>query len=428
MHKFLNSEKLLESARLSIPLGSQTFSKSITQLPFGVSPYFAKSAKGSKLIDVDDNQYIDFISALAAVNIGYLDEDITKAVIEQVQKGSIFSLSSELEIALAQKLNEIIPCSEMVRFGKNGSDVTSAAIRIARAYTKKDLVVVCGYHGWQDWYISSTTRNKGIPKDICKLTKKFNYNDIDSLKKIFKENKDNIACVILEPMNIKYPENNFLEKVKEITHQNNALLIFDEMIKGFRFGLGGASEYFEITPDLATFGKAMANGYPISAICGKKEYMRMFEEVFFSFTFGGELTSIAASLATIEKIQKFNIIEDFVKKGNKIINGLQDIIDCNGLRSYFAISGHPSWSFLTFKPNDIYSDYDIKTLFLQEAFQNGIMTLGTHNLMFAHNDQDIDNLLKIYQKLLPKIADIIKNKELDKYLKCQPLVPLFKVR
>jgi len=428
MHKFLNSEKLLESARLSIPLGSQTFSKSITQLPFGVSPYFAKSAKGSKLIDVDDNQYIDFISALAAVNIGYLDEDITKAVIEQVQKGSIFSLSSELEIALAQKLNEIIPCSEMVRFGKNGSDVTSAAIRIARAYTKKDLVVVCGYHGWQDWYISSTTRNKGIPKDICKLTKKFNYNDIDSLKKIFKENKDNIACVILEPMNIKYPENNFLEKVKEITHQNNALLIFDEMITGFRFGLGGASEYFEITPDLATFGKAMANGYPISAICGKKEYMRMFEEVFFSFTFGGELTSIAASLATIEKIQKFNIIEDFVKKGNKIINGLQDIIDCNGLRSYFAISGHPSWSFLTFKPNDIYSDYDIKTLFLQEAFQNGIMTLGTHNLMFAHNDQDIDNLLKIYQKLLPKIADIIKNKELDKYLKCQPLVQLFKVR
>ena len=428
MHKFLNSEKLLESARLSIPLGSQTFSKSITQLPFGVSPYFAKSAKGSKLIDVDDNQYIDFISALAAVNIGYLDEDITKAVIEQVQKGSIFSLSSELEIALAQKLNEIIPCSEMVRFGKNGSDVTSAAIRIARAYTKKDLVVVCGYHGWQDWYISSTTRNKGIPKDICKLTKKFNYNDIDSLKKIFKENKDNIACVILEPINIKYPENNFLEKVKEITHQNNALLIFDEMITGFRFGLGGASEYFEITPDLATFGKAMANGYPISAICGKKEYMRMFEEVFFSFTFGGELTSIAASLATIEKIQKFNIIEDFVKKGNKIINGLQDIIDCNGLRSYFAISGHPSWSFLTFKPNDIYSDYDIKTLFLQEAFQNGIMTLGTHNLMFAHNDQDIDNLLKIYQKLLPKIADIIKNKELDKYLKCQPLVPLFKVR
>ena len=333
-----------------------------------------------------------------------------------------------MEIALAQKLNEIIPCSEMVRFGKNGSDVTSAAIRIARAYTKKDLVVVCGYHGWQDWYISSTTRNKGIPKDICKLTKKFNYNDIDSLKKIFKENKDNIACVILEPMNIKYPENNFLEKVKEITHQNNALLIFDEMITGFRFGLGGASEYFEITPDLATFGKAMANGYPISAICGKKEYMRMFEEVFFSFTFGGELTSIAASLATIEKIQKFNIIEDFVKKGNKIINGLQDIIDCNGLRSYFAISGHPSWSFLTFKPNDIYSDYDIKTLFLQEAFQNGIMTLGTHNLMFAHNDQDIDNLLKIYQKLLPKIADIIKNKELDKYLKCQPLVQLFKVR
>ena len=428
MYKFLNSERLLQSAKSCIPLGSQTFSKSITQLPLGVSPYFVKSAKGSNLIDVDGNKYIDFVAALAAVDIGYLDDDITKAVIEQVQKGSIFSLSSELEIKLAQKLIEIIPCSEMVRFGKNGSDATSAAVRIARAYTKKDVVAVCGYHGWQDWYISSTTRNKGVPKEVGNLTKKFNYNDIDSLKKVFKENKDNIACVILEPMNVAYPEDNFLEKVKEITHQNNALLIFDEMITGFRFALGGASEYFGVTPDLATFGKAMANGYPISAICGKKEYMRMFEDVFFSSTFGGELTSIAASIATITKIQKHNIIENLTDKGKKIIKGVQEIIDKYDLQNYFSITGHPSWSFLNFKPNNTYSDYDIKTLFLQEIFQNGIITLGTHNLMLAHSDNDIDNLLLAYAKLLPKIADIVKNKEVDKYLKCHPLIPLFKIR
>lgn len=428
MNKFSNSEKLLKYARNYIPLGSQTFSKSITQFPLGASPYFAKSAKGSKLIDVDGNKYIDFSSALCAINIGYLDKSVTKAALRQVKKGSIFSLSSELESKLAKKLVEVIPCCEMVRFGKNGSDVTSAAIRASRAYNKKDIVAVCGYHGWQDWYISSTSRNKGVPGDVCNLTKKFNYNDIDSLKKVFEENKDNVSCVILEPMNVRYPEDNFLEKVKELTHANNALLIFDEMITGFRFSQGGASEYFGVVPDMATFGKGMANGYPISAICGKEKYMNIFEDIFFSSTFGGELVSIAASIATIEKIQQHDVITNLSSKGSKIIDGVQSLIEDNDLQDIFEISGHPSWSFLITKANGGYSDFDIKTLLFQELFQNGVLSSGTHNLMFAHSNRDINDLLRTYKDILPKISNIVKRKEMDKYLKCQPLKPLFKVR
>ena len=321
-----------------------------------------------------------------------------------------------------------MPCAEAIRkkgfhvagydVAEKRSDLIEMRESIEDLCRDRDIVFVATPTPHEEGY-------DGREPSSHKEVKDFNY---DSLKKVFKENKDNIACVILEPMNVAYPEDNFLEKVKEITHQNNALLIFDEMITGFRFALGGASEYFGVTPDLATFGKAMANGYPISAICGKKEYMRMFEDVFFSSTFGGELTSIAASIATITKIQKHNIIENLTDKGKKIIKGVQEIIDKYDLQNYFSITGHPSWSFLNFKPNNTYSDYDIKTLFLQEIFQNGIITLGTHNLMLAHSDNDIDNLLLAYAKLLPKIADIVKNKEVDKYLKCHPLIPLFKIR
>ncbi len=428
MYKFTNSEKLLKLATSLIPIGAQTFSKSITQFPLGVSPYFTKSARGSKLIDVDGNKYIDFCSALASVNLGYLDKDVVKSVTNQVKKGSIFSLSHEMEIELARKLSNIIPCCEMVKFGKNGSDVTSAAIRVARAYTKKNIVLVCGYHGWQDWYISSTSRNKGIPLEVRNLTKKFDYNNIESLENIFKQHKDDVACVIIEPMNKFFPKDNFLEKVKDITHKNGSLLIFDEMITGFRFKIGGASEYFRVTPDLATFGKSMANGYPISAICGKAKYMKMFEEVFFSFTFGGELVSMAAAIATINKIQKCNVIDEIANKGKKIREGVQKIIDKNNLHNHFSITGHPSWLFLDFKPNNGYSESEIKTLFLQEIFQCGIITLGTHNLMLAHSSKDINFLINAYKKVLPKIARVIDSKELTKHLKCAPIEMLFKVR
>ena len=320
--RYLNSEKMLEQALKTIPLGSQTFSKSKTQYPFGVSPYFITKGQGSHVWDVDGNEYIDFVNSLNAITLGYNDPDVTAAVRAQLEEGNIFSLPHPIEMKVAEKIVEMVPCAEMVRFGKNGSDATAGAIRISRAYTNRDHVAVCGYHGWQDWYIGSTTRHRGVPQATRELTHTFTYNDMDSLHKIFQQWPDQIAAVIMEPMNSKEPINGFLEQVKDFAHKHGAVFIFDETITGFRFARGGAQELFGVTPDIATFGKGLANGYPVSAIAGKTEFMRLMEEVFFSFTFGGETLSLAAALATLNKLQTMPVTETLRNQGEKIIIGL----------------------------------------------------------------------------------------------------------
>lgn len=428
LERYKLSIQMHQKAIKVIPLGSQTFSKSKTQYPYGVSPYFIKRGQASHVWDIDGNEYIDFVNALGAIILGYNDPDITNAVKTQLEEGTIFSLPHEIEIKVAEKIIEIIPCAEMVRFGKNGSDATAGAIRLARAYTKRDHVAVCGYHGWQDWYIGSTTRNLGVPKSTIQLTHSFQYNNIDSLYKIFKEYPDQIAAVIMEPMNSEEPKNNFLEEVKELTHKNKAVFIFDETVTGFRFSKGGAQEYFGVIPDLATFGKGLANGYPLSVITGKEEIMQLMEEVFFSFTFGGETLSLAAALATMAKLQKEPVIETLWKQGRKIVDGTNALIEKYELRDIMSVSGKDCWSFLIFKDGKEYSQWQIKTLFLQEVFARGILTIGTHNISYAHSDSDILNLLDVYDQVLSIISNALKERNLEKLLRVEPIVPLFKIR
>lgn len=426
--RYYNSEIFLARALQTIPLGTQTFSKSRTQYPFGVSPYFIHKGFGSHVWDVDGNEYIDFINGLAAITLGYSDPDVNAAVLQQIEEGVLFSLPHPIEMQVAEKLVEIVPCAEMVRFGKNGSDATSGAIRLARAYTGRDHVAVCGYHGWHDWYISSTTRNRGVPKCIQALTHSFNYNDLDSLHQIFTQYPNEVAAVIMEPMNVVEPKEGFLEGVKQLANQNGALLIFDETITGFRFANGGAQEYFGIIPDLATFGKGLANGYPVSAVTGKAEIMQLMEEVFFSFTFGGETLSLTAAKATMNKLQQLPVIETLKKQGQKIISGVQQLIEHYQISHILSISGHSCWSFLLFKEVNPYSQLQIKTIFLQEIFARGILTLGTHNMSYAHSDSDVETLLTAYTQVFQILKEVVDNKSLEKYLKCQPLEPLFKIR
>jgi len=423
---YKKSELLLDRALNSIPLASQTFSKSLTQYPRGISPFFIEKGKNSIVWDVDGNKYIDFVNSLLSITLGYCDEDVDKAVQRQMKCGVTFSLPHSLEMEVAEKLIEIIPCAEKVRFGKNGTDVTSAAIRVSRAYTGKDNIAVCGYHGWQDWYIGSTTRDLGVPKLVKELTHKFEYNNIESLEKIFKEQE--LACVIIEPMNIQYPENNFLENVKELTHKNNAILIFDEMITGFRYSIGGAQELFGVKPDLATFGKGMANGYPLSAVVGSNKIMQKMEDIFFSSTFGGETLSLAAANAVIGKYKQHDIIGHFLKIGKYLIKQLQKLLDDKYLSGIFTIAGHPSWSFLQIKPQKKYTVIEIKTFFLQEMFKRGILTLGSHNISFSHTIEDIDKLIAVYADVLPIVKQHINNQTLLENIQGEVLKPLFKIR
>lgn len=426
--RYACSEALLERALQSIPLGSQTFSKSLTQYPRGVSPYFIARGDGARVWDVDGHEYLDFVSALCALTLGYRDPDVDAAVRAQLDDGVIFSLPHVLEMQVAEKLIEMVPCAEKVRFGKNGSDATAGAIRVARAHTGREHVAVCGYHGWQDWYIGATARHRGVPQAVRDLTHVFPYNDLPALEALFDAWPGQIAAVMLEPMNVCDPAPGYLAAVKALAHRHGALLIFDETITGFRFANGGAQALFGVTPDLATFGKGLANGYPLSAVVGRSDVMRQMEEVFFSFTFGGEALSLAASLATLSKLQREPVVATLRQRGERLMAGLRDLLADDGIGEIFSLSGHPAWSFLLPRDAGGCSQWQIKTLFLQEMLARGILTLGTHNLSYAHQDADIDRLLATYAEVLPLITRAVHDGTLTRQLRCQPLEPLFKVR
>lgn len=426
--RYANSETALTRALRTIPLGAQTFSKSITQYPYGVSPYFAARAKGSHLWDVDGNEYVDFINALAAVTLGYADEDVDDAVVRQMKNGVVYTLSNELEAEAAERIVRMVPAAERVRFGKNGSDATAGAIRISRAATGRDHVLVSGYHGWQDWYIGSTARNLGVPEATRALTHTFPYDDLPALESMLDSLKGQVAAIIMEPMNVRYPSPGYLEGVRALATKAGAILVFDETITGFRFSNGGAQALFGVTPDLTCLGKGIANGYPLSAVCGRADLMKYMEEVFFSFTMGGETLSLAAACAAMDKMEREPVTATLAERGQALLDGAQPLIDKHGLSEVLSLSGHPSWSFMSFADGLGASSFEIKTLFMQEVFARGVLAYGTHNMSYAHSEADIARLLAVYDEVFGIIAAAGDRNGVRAALRCDPLVPLFKVR
>lgn len=428
MREFHESEAQLERAQRVIPLGSQTFSKSKTQYPIGVSPLFLQRGDGCRVWDLDNNEYIDFVSSLASVTLGYRDREVDDAVRKQLDEGVILSLPHPLETEVAELIVEMVPCAEMVRFGKNGSDATAGAIRIARAYTGREHVAVCGYHGWQDWYIGSTARNLGVPKATRDLTHPFMYNDLASLERVLDEHSGQVAAIILEPMNVEWPAPGFLEGVRELADRHGAVLIFDETITGFRYGNGGAQDLFGVTPDLASFGKGLANGYPVSAVAGRRDLMMLMEEVFFSFTFGGEMLSLAAAKAVLQRLRREPVLEGIANQGERLCRGLRALLEAEGLTDVFGVKGHPTWNFLTIADLPSTSAFETKTLLMQELHERGFLTVGSHNLNAAHGEAEIDALLAAYAEILPSAAPAARDGTVGDLLRCEPLVPLFKLR
>jgi glutamate-1-semialdehyde aminotransferase len=426
--RYSKSTKFLHRAEKSIPLGSQTFSKSRTQYPVGVSPLFINRANGTYVWDIDGNKYIDLVNSLAAITIGYKNKKIDNSVRKQMKKGSIFSLPGILEAEVAELIIETVPSAEMVRFAKNGSDVTTAAIRLSRAYTGKEEIAFCGYHSWQDWYIGSTSMNKGVPKDVAKLSHRFIYNDIESLRKIFENRPNKIAAVILEPMTSEYPKNNFLNEVKGLAKKNNSILIFDETITGYRYSIGGAQLEFNVTPDLTTLGKGIANGYPLSAIVGKREIMNEIENIFFSGTFGGELLSLAAAKTVIQMHLNFDITGRITSVGSKIALELQKIINSYKMEEFLHISGHPTWKFLNWEGNEKFNTQVIKTYFMQEMFKKGVLVLSTHNNSLSLTEKISEQVINIYGEVISDLSKSISDTSLLSKLHVKPIQPLFTLR
>jgi glutamate-1-semialdehyde 2,1-aminomutase/spore coat polysaccharide biosynthesis protein SpsF len=428
MRNLVKNREWFARAKRVIPGCAQTFSKGYTQYVQGVAPIFLERGKGSIVWDVDGHTYIDYVQGLLPNILGYAEERVNKAAWSQLENGHSFSLPHPVEVELAEKLCQIIPCSEMVRFGKNGSDATSGAIRAARAWTCRDIIACCGYHGWQDWYIGSTVRGAGVPQAVRNLTKTFSYNDMDSLKKIFDEHPDNVAAVIMEPMTFVEPKAGFLESVKELVHRNQAILIFDEICTGWHFGLGGAQKHFGVTPDLACFGKAMGNGFPISAIVGKAEIMKIFEDIFVSFTFGGEAMSMAASLQVIRILEDEPVVETLRRNGNILKEKINDLSKLHGIEGHVQCVGMPQWSLIKFMNDRQEDSLELKSLFQQEVLKRGILFLGTHNMNFTLTDELVRQTVNVYGEVIPFIAEAIRSGEVDKRLEGTKIQAVFKVR
>jgi len=423
---FRKSINLKRKAEKLIPSCSQTFSKSYTQFVEGRAPVFVKKAKGSHLWDIDNNKFLDYAMALGPVILGYNNGVVNSAVKKTLSMGTVFSLPHELEYELSRLLTRCIPCAEMVRFGKNGSDATSGAVRLARAYTGRDKIACCGYHGWQDWYIGTTTRNKGVPGRVISLTKTFTYNDIGTLERIFAGNKKQVACVIMEPVGIERPKSGFLRDVRSLAPRNGALLIFDEVITGFRMSLGGAQEYFNVVPDLACFGKAMGNGFPISAVVGRKEIMSLFDEVFYSFTFGGEILSIAAAIATIKEIKHRKVIPYVWRKGAEIKDGYNALTKEYGLEKYTRCIGFPPRTVIKFRNRNGEDDLLLKSLFQQECIKLGVLFTGGHMVSLGHSEKDIRYTMGVYRRVLDILRDAIDKKNVPALLEGRAVQPIFR--
>jgi glutamate-1-semialdehyde aminotransferase len=416
------SERLWERAQRVIPAGTQTLSKSPTQFVDGVSPKFLQHGSGCHVWDVDGNEYIDYPMALGPILLGYDHPAVTEAAVRQIHEGTVFTLLHPLEVELAELLVEIVPCAEQVRFAKNGGDATNGAIRAARALTGREHVIATGYHGYHDWYIASTVRDAGVPASNRELIHPAPFGDLDALEAILGEHRDRIAAVIME-IPASEPPPGYLQAAVDLVHRHGALFVLDEIVTGFRYALGGAQAHYGVMPDLACFGKGMANGFPLAAIVGSADAMRAFEEIFFSTTYGGETVSLAASVATIDVLRSEPVLEHIWRQGEKLRTGI--LQRANGSSFGVDLVGNPPRSGLAFLHEGTPS-HELRGLFLQETHKRGILFGGPIFTTYAHTDEDIEVTLDAVEAAFERMEDAYASGDVAAHLEGAPPGEVFR--
>lgn len=414
--RFHNSQLLRSKAHTLIPGGCHTYAKGDDQYPV-LSPGFIQRGSGSHVFDVDGNQYIEYGMGNRAVGLGHAYPPVLQAVRDALQDGCNFTRPSAIEIECAESFLELIDGAEMVKFCKDGSDATSAAVRLARAYTGRDMIACCADHPFfstDDWFIGTTKMNAGIPATVSALTTSFRYNDLGSVQALFENYPGKIAALILEPARMEEPQQGFLHEARRIAHENGALFILDEMITGFRWHLRGAQRLYDIEPDLSCFGKALGNGFAISALAGKADYMQLggltqtdYARVFLlSTTHGAETHAMAAAIATMKVYRDEPVIERLYEQGKQLAQGIEGAIANHGLGQHVRLSGRPCClAYATLDQNGDASQA-FRSLFLQETIRRGIL-MPSLVVSYTHSDSDIartieavDRALGIYARAL----------------------------
>ncbi|MFW9947026.1 MAG: aspartate aminotransferase family protein [Candidatus Odinarchaeota archaeon] len=381
----------------------------------GEYPIFFETAKGGKVIDVDGNEYIDMLCAYGPIIIGHQEEEIDEAVIEQIKnKGFCMSLTQPIQNQLAKVLKKLIPCCEKMVLMKMGTDATTAAIRVARAYTKKEKVLSCGYHGWYDAFSEVHGIEAGIPKKLFEDFYEFEFNNLEEIENLFKKHKDEIAAIIVNPIHtpggreVELPKSGFLEGIRELATENNALLIYDEIRTGFRVDMGGAQKFYGVLPDLAAFGKAMGNGYPISTLVGKAEYMDVLvEKVFLSSTFFPNSLAQIASLKTIEILQRDNVLKDISEKGNYFAKRVKDSIQDYKIPCIY--SGQPWMPYITFTPDPNFLYRKLREEFYRQLIRRKVFLQPFHHgyICYRHTYEDLDYAIDMIAESLKEIKKML---------------------
>lgn len=406
MMKLIKSKNHFKRAFNLIPWGTQTRAKSpeiLMQTYKGTSPLYFKKAKGPYLWDVDGNRFIDYRASLGPIILGYSYHQVDKAVKRQIDAGIIYSMPSEKELDLAQLLVEIIPSAEMIRFLKTGAAAVNAAVRIARAYTGREIILSQGYHGWEDIFMAADkSSNRGIPNCLSKQIHTFNYNDLQHAARIMKSKGNKVACIIVNPFNgFEKPSKEYLGGLLDLANKYGALLIFDEVKTGFRLALGGAQEKYGITPHLSVFAKAMANGYPISAVVGSRKIMQILNDkalpqTVITNTLAGELIGITAAIETIKILKKPSSYKRLYKTGRMLMDGLNDIFNRYNLEG--EVQGEPTFFNTNIAGISRKRKETLQTIFICELLKQGIFCLGDWLITLSHSEEVIEQTLSYVDK------------------------------
>ena len=433
----VRSRALWKRAYELIPGGTQLLSRRPSLFAPGVGPMVATRASGATFWDVDGNPYIDMTMSVGAVILGYADSDVDDAVRRQLAAGTIFPVLHEVEIELAELLTQTIPCAEMVRFGKSGGEADAVAVRIARGVTGRDKVAFCGYHGWHDWYLAAnlgrpdaldghlvpSVPTTGVPRALAGTALPFEYNNLGSLERLFDDNPGEIACVIMEPCRSFLPEPGFLEGVRDLTRRHGALLVFDEVVTGFRLAPGGAQASYGVVPDLATFGKAIANGYPLTAVVGPRDVMEPSKDMFISSMYWDDNSTLAAGLACVRKVIRDDVPRRLDDTGQHFRDAWQTLADKHGIHA--TLKGHPCLTSIAFQADDPQVLRQVNTLYCQELIRRGVFGSTAFAASLGHGPQEMDRVVQACDGALAVLAEALSRGDLAAYLEADLQQPLF---
>ncbi len=417
---------LYREALERIPGGTQLISRRPDIYAPGLTPPYVRRGKGARFWDLDGNEYLDLMMCVGASILGYADDAVDAAVIAQIRDGTAFSVSSPLEIELARELAAIIPCAEMVRYCKGGGEANTIAVRIARGYTGRDKVLFCGYHGWHDWYLAANLesddvldthllpgiRPQGIPRGLAGTALPFRYNDLSSLEAQLNRHAGQVACIILEPARgASLPAPGFLEGVRSLATAHGAVLIFDEVVTGFRLAPGGAQERFGVVPDMATYAKAISNGYAMGAVAGRRAVMQVASEMFISSTYWSDAVGLAAALATIRELRRRDVHARIGAFGSAFQEVFNALAKEHGVPLHAA--GLPQLIGIGYTDLDATLRRPLKDYYVQELTRRGIFGSLSVNPCAAHGDTELDEIEHALREIFPLLRAALQAGDWD---------------